>query len=118
VLLVEPVLQTMLPLPHPLACKVAVSLAHTLVLSLVKIGVDGKLPTLITIELLTGLEPHKFSHVAVYVPAVLTVIEVPLAFVLHFTVPVQPVAVNVAVPVPQIFVVLAAITGAVGLFNV
>jgi hypothetical protein len=49
---------------------------------------------------------------------VLTVIIVPLAFVLHFTVPVQPVAVNVAVPVPQIFVVVDAITGANGLFNV
>ena len=118
VLLVEPVLHWILPLPQPLACKVAVSAAHTTVLSLVKIGVEGKLPNLMIIALLTGLEPQRFSQVAVYVPAVLTVILVPLAFVLHFTVPIQPVAVKVAVPVPQIIVVVEAITGAAGLFNI
>jgi hypothetical protein len=38
----------------------------------------------------------------------------PVAFVLHFTVPLQPVAVKVAVSVPQILVLLVLITGAVG----
>jgi hypothetical protein len=38
----------------------------------------------------------------------------PVAFVLHFTVPLQPVAVKVAVSVPQILVLLVLITGADG----
>lgn len=38
----------------------------------------------------------------------------PVALVFHFTVPPQPVAVNVAVSVPQRFVFVAAITGADG----
>ena len=44
----------------------------------------------------------------------LTVIVVPVALVLHFTVPPQPVAVNVAVSVPHKLVLLLAMVGAVG----
>jgi hypothetical protein len=38
----------------------------------------------------------------------------PVAFVLHFTISLHPVAVKVAVSAPQILVLLALITGAVG----
>ena len=45
----------------------------------------------------------------------LTAIVVPVALVLHFTVPPQPVAVKVAVSVPQRSVLLLAMVGADGL---
>ena len=44
----------------------------------------------------------------------LTVIVVPVALVLHFTVPPQPVAVKVAVSLPHKLVLSLAMVGAVG----
>ena len=41
----------------------------------------------------------------------------PVAPVLHFTLPVQPVAVKVAFSVPQMLVLLAFTTGATGFVN-
>ena len=48
----------------------------------------------------------------------LTVILVVVALVLHFKVPLQPVAVNVAVSLPQILVLLLVNVGAVGVLPV
>ena len=47
-------------------------------------------------------------------PAVLTVKVLPVETILHFTVPLQPVAVKVAVSLPHRLVLSALITGADG----
>jgi hypothetical protein len=104
--------------PQPLAVKVAVSALHKLVLLALIVGTAGLVPTLITIALLLPLAPQKFSHTAVYVPALVTVILVLVALVLHFTLPLVQVAVNTAFPAPQIVILFVAITGAVGFVKV
>ena len=58
--------------------------------------------------------PQAFSQLAEYVPATLTVILLVVAPVLQVNVPVQPVAVNVAVSLPQMLVLLVATVGAAG----
>lgn len=69
---------------------------------------------MISISFDFGLTPHIVSQTTEYVPAALTVIVLLVAFVLHFKVPLQPVAVNIAVSVPQIVVLFAVIVGVVG----
>jgi hypothetical protein len=100
------------------AIKVAVSVLQILVLLALMIGAAGLVPVLMIIILLTPLTPQIFSQVAVYVPALFTEIVVPVAVVLHLTVPLQPVAVNVAVSVLHKLVLFVAITGTVGLVPV
>ncbi|CAH0998062.1 hypothetical protein EMA8858_04197 [Emticicia aquatica] len=105
-------LQRTLP-AQPAAVKVAVSASQMVVLEAVTVGGFGLSPILIMISFDLGLIPQIVSHLAEYVPAV-TLIIVPVALVLQTTVPLQPVAVNVAVSVPQIVNLLAVIVGVVG----
>ena len=116
-LAVTPVLHDKTPL-QPVAVKVALAPSQQINLSALITGVAGAAPLVITTTLLVPLTPQMFSQTAVYVPALLTVIELPVILVLHFTVPVQPVAVNIAVSVPQILVLFALITGVDGLVPV
>ena len=62
----------------------------------------------------TPLVPHAVTQVAVYVPAVPTVMLVPVEPLLHFTVPPQPDAVRIAVSVPHMLVLLLLTVGALG----
>jgi hypothetical protein len=62
----------------------------------------------------TALVPHVFLHTAVYVPATVTVNELPVAFVLQVTVPEQPVAVNIADSVEHISALSEVKIGAEG----
>ena len=110
---VEPLLQATVP-PQPVAVRVAVSLPHKLVLLLAIVGAVGVPPVVITIALDAPLVPQAVTHVAVYVPAMLTVMPLPVALVFHFTVPPQPLAVNVAVSLPHKLVLLLAMVGAPG----
>ena len=100
---------------QPLALKVALSPLHKLVLFDEITGADGFTPLPITISFDLGLTPQIFSHTTEYVPAALTVMVLPVAFVLHFNVPLQPVAVNVAVSPVQIVVLSLVMLGVVGL---
>ena len=60
------------------------------------------------------LVPQLLVQVAVYVPAPTWIGFCVLPLCVHVTVPAQPVAVNVAFCVPQIFVISAVIVGAFG----
>ena len=60
------------------------------------------------------LVPHELVQVAVYVPAPTWIGFCVLPLCVQVTVPAQPVAVNVAFCVPQIFVISAVIVGAFG----
>jgi hypothetical protein len=108
------VLHLILPL-QPVALNVALSPLHKLVLFDDITGDDGFAPVPITISFDFGLTPHIFSHTTEYVPAAFTLILLPVALVLHFKVPLQPVAVNVALSPAQIVVLSLAIVGVVGL---
>ena len=109
-----PLLQVTVP-EQPVAVKVALSPLHKLVLFVEITVADGFAPVPITISFDVGLTPHIFSHTTEYVPAALTVMVLPVAFVLHFNVPLQPVAVNVAVSPVQIVVLSLVMLGVVGL---
>lgn len=109
----RPLFQASVP-SHPVAVNVAVSVSQIDVLSAVTVGADGVFPFLISISFDFGLTPQIVSQTTEYVPATLTVIVLLVAFVLHFKVPLQPVAVNVAVSVPQIVTLFAVIVGVVG----
>ncbi len=100
---------------QPVALKVALSPLHKLVLFDEITGADGFTPLPITISFDLGLTPQIFSHTTEYVPAALTVMVLLVEFVLHFKVPLQPVAVNVAVSPVQIVVLSLDILGVVGL---
>ncbi|CAH0998061.1 hypothetical protein EMA8858_04196 [Emticicia aquatica] len=100
---------------HPVALNVAVSPLHKLFLLLLITGATGVLPVVITIGFELPLSPQIVSHTAVYVPATLTVMLVPTDVLLHLTVPLQPVAINVAVSVPHNIVLVLVVTGVVGL---
>jgi hypothetical protein len=113
---VAPVLHFIVPL-QPLAVNVAFSVPQTLVLLATTLGAVGTADLVITTLFDAPLTPQMFSHVAVYVPASPTSILKPVAPVLHFTLPVQPVAVKVTFSVPQILVLLAFTTGATGFVN-
>lgn len=79
--------------PHPVAVKIAVSLPHRLDLSDVTVGGAGLPPVVIITAFDAPLVPQDVVQVAVYVPAVLTVILVPVEPLLQVIVPPQPVAV-------------------------
>jgi hypothetical protein len=55
------------------------------------------------------------SQTTEYVPAALTLMLLPVAFVLHFNVPLHPLAVNTAVSPAQSVVLSLTILGVVGL---
>ena len=114
---VELLLQVTVPL-QPVATKVAVSLLHRLVLLLAMVGAFGVPPENIVMIFDTPLVPQAFVQVAEYVPGALTVILLPLAPVLHFTVPLQPAATKVAVSVPHNFCLSELIVGALGFVTV
>ncbi|MCP9769349.1 hypothetical protein EGI22_15680, partial [Lacihabitans sp. LS3-19] len=107
--------QVIVPPVQPVAVNVAFSVPQTSVLLDAITGAVGTAPVLIVIVFDTGDVPHEVVHVAVYVPAP-TSFEVPVPNVPdQVIVPSeQPVAVKVALSVPQISVLLAAITGAIG----
>ncbi len=112
-----PVLHTKLPL-HPLAVNVAFSPSQQMVLFDESTGAVGVVPVVMVTTLLAVLSPQLLLHVAVYVPAVLTLIVLPVAFVLHLIVPEQPVALNVALSALHKLVLFDDITGATGLIPV
>ena len=95
-----------------MAVNVAVCGGHNVVLSQVTTGAAA-LSVVITTASDAGLTPQAFVHVTVYVPAVLTVIAAAVAAFDHLISPVQALAVNVAVEVPQRF--LSPVTATVGL---
>jgi hypothetical protein len=102
---------------QPVAVNVALAPLHKLLLLVAIVGAFGGLPVVITTTFDTGLTPHRFSQVAVYVPAPTTIVLV-VAPVLHFKVALQPVAVNVAFSVPQTVVLSGVIVGVVGVGKV
>ena len=108
-----PVLHTKLPL-HPLAVNVAFSPSQQMVLFDEITGAVGVVPVVIVTTLLAELSPHTLLHVAEYVPAVLTLIVLPVALVLHLILPAQPVALNVALSPLHKLVLFDEITGAAG----
>ena len=108
------VLHLIVPL-QPVALNVALSPLHKLVLVEEITGAAGFTPMPITISFDFGLTPQSVSHTTEYVPAALTVIVLLVAFVLHFKVPLQPVALNVALSPVQIVVLSLVIVGVVGL---
>lgn len=114
-LVVEPFDHVIVPVVHPLAVKLAVSLPQIVVLFEVITGADGLSPFLISITFDALLTPHRFSHVALYVPATLATNVLPVAPVLHLIVPfVQPLAVKLAVSLPQIVSLFVEIVGVLG----
>ena len=113
-LVVAPVLHVKLPV-HPLAVNVAFSPSQHKVLLAVITGALGVVPVVIVTTLLAELSPHTLLHVAVYVPAVLTLMLLPVALVLHLMLPpAQAVAVNVALSPLHKLVLFDDITGADG----
>ena len=116
-LVVAPVLQVNVPV-QPVAVNVAVSLPQMLVLLVATVGAAGVEPVVMVITFDAPLVPQPLLHIALYVPAVLTVILEPVALVFHLTVPLQPVAVNVAVSLLHRLVLLVAIVGAFGVVPV
>ena len=120
-LAVTPVLHDNTPV-HPLAVSFALAPSQQINLSELITGAAGLVPVLIITTLLAPLTPQIFSQTALYVPELITVMLLPVAFVLHFTVPLQPVAVKVAVKVAvsvlhKLFLLLL-ITGDAGLVPV
>ena len=99
---------------QPVEIKVAVSVLHKLFLLVLITGAAGLEPIVITTAFEFPLSPQLLLHVAVYVPAAATLILVPVEVLLHFTVPTQPVAVNVAVSVPHKLILFELIVGGVG----
>jgi hypothetical protein len=96
------------------AVKVAVSVPQILVLVVLIEGGLEPVPIVMTIAFELPLSPQELLQIAVYVPAVATLILVPVVALLHFTVPTQPDAVNVAVSVPHKLVLFELIVGGVG----
>jgi hypothetical protein len=107
------VLHLIVPL-QPVDINVALSVLHKLFLSVLITGAAGFEPDVMIIALLIPLSPQLLLHVAVYVPALLTLIVAVVAPLLHLTVPPQPVALNVAFSVPQILVLFEEIVGGTG----
>ena len=99
---------------QPVAVKVAVSLPQRSVLVLAMVGADGLPPVVIVITFDALLVPQLLTQTALYVPAEPTDNVLPVAFVFHFTVPPQPVAVKVAVSLPHKLVLLAVTIGGDG----
>lgn len=116
VLPVAPELQVTVP-EQPVAVKVAVSVPQRLVLFAATFGAEGAPPDVIVTTADAGLVPQVFLQVAVYVPAVFTLMLLLVAPVLHVIVPEQFEAVSVAVSVPHKLVLSATILGAVGVIH-
>ena len=114
VLPVAPVLHVIVPLQIELV-SVAKFASQQIVRLVVMIGAEGFPPDVIVTVADAGLVPQVFLQVAEYVPTVVTDNVLVVAPVLHVVVPEQPVAVNVAVSVPQRLVLSAATVGAGGL---
>lgn len=108
-----PVLHFTVP-PQPVAVKAAVSLPQSIVLVLAIVGAEGLPPEVIVITLDAPLVPQLLTQTALYVPTEPTVSVLPVAFVLHFTVPPQPLAVKIAVSLPHKLVLLAVTVGGDG----
>lgn len=112
-LLLAPVLHFTVP-PQPVAVRIAVSLPQSIVLVLAIVGADGLPPEVIVITLDAPLVPQLLTQTALYVPAEPTDKVLPVAFVFHFTVPPQPLAVKIAVSLPHKLVLLAVTVGGDG----
>ena len=110
------VLHLILPV-HPIALNVALSPLHKLVLLAEITGADGFTPVPIVSDADAGLVPHSLLQVAVYVPALVILILLPVAPVLHAIVPLQLDAERVADSVPHKIVLLLTITGAGGIIQ-
>jgi hypothetical protein len=95
VFVVAPVLHVKLP-TQPLTLNFVLSPTQIPVLPVIIKGALGLLPVLITISFDLGLTPQIVSHTTVYVPATLTVIRLVVAPVLQFKIPLQPLALNIA----------------------
>ena len=113
VLPLAPLLQLTLP-THPLAVNVAFAPSQQMVLSVDMVGAFGLLPVVITTGVEAPLAPQALLHVALYVPAVVTLMLLPVAFVLHLMLPVQLLAVKVALSPSHNAVLLAVTVGAFG----
>ena len=108
-----PVLHLTVP-AQPVALNVAVSALHKLFLLVVITGATGLLPVLITTSFDFGLTPQTVSHTTEYVPEAVTVIVLVVAFVLHFKLPLQLLAVNTALSFEHNVSFVAIILGVVG----
>ena len=113
---VAPVLHLIVPV-QSVAVNVAPYRSATSVRFAVITGALGGVPVPIVIVLLFGDVPHELLHVAVYVPAPTSIVDV-VAPLLHVNVPVQFAAVNVAFSVPHTVVLFDVILGAFGLLPV
>ena len=98
---------------QPVAFNVAFSPSQHTVLSVVTNGAVGNGSLIIVTDTDTGDVPHAVVHVAVYVPTPTSLV-VPVPPTDHVTVPVQPVAVNMAFSVPHTVVLFAETTGGTG----
>jgi hypothetical protein len=99
---------------HPVAVNLAFAPSQHTVLSLVILGAFGVVPFLIVITSEATLVPQLVVHLALYVPALLTLITLPVALLLHVIVPLQFVAVKVAVCASHKSVLSARTIGAAG----
>ena len=107
--------QVIVPPTQPVAVSVALSVPHTVVLLDEITGADGAGPLLMVIEFDTAELPHELTQVAVYVPTPTSFVDpVPNVPDQVIVPPAHPVAVSVALSVPQIMVLFAEITGATG----
>jgi hypothetical protein len=104
------------PVVQPFAVSFTLSPSQHVVLSLLNTGASGLSPAFITIA--SDAVPQIVVQVAVYVPDVPTMMLVPLAPVFQVNVPLQPLAVKVAVsPAHRVGLLLVTI-GAVGVVPV
>ena len=111
---VAPVLHFKLPIVQALAVNVTFSVPHTEPPPVTN-GAVGVCRFCIVIACELALVPHSVVQVAVYVPDSDTWIVRPVPSPPdQVTVPLHPLAVNVAFSVPHIVVLLAAIVGATG----
>jgi len=110
-----PVDQVTVPPSQPVAVRVAFSVPHTLAVLVAMVKLAGALSCVMVTAAETADVPHTVTQVAVYVPAVTTcVVPVP-PFDQWIVPPAQPVAVKVAVSLPQRTDLLVVSTGASGL---
>ena len=116
-LVVAPVLHCKVA-EQPVAVRIALSTEQILFLSEITVGAFGAPPVEISAIFEELLVPQVELQVALYVPARLTVRLEPVAFVLHFTVPLQPDADRVAVSLSHKLFLLVLITGGAGVLLV
>lgn len=102
---VEPLLHLTVP-EQPVAERTDVSFPHKFVFVALTTGFSVE-PDVIVITLEATLSPHEFVHLAEYVPTVVTVRVLPVAFVFHLIVPLHILAVRTTGSVPQVVVLFA-----------